>query len=78
MVTLFLFLVLVIVLLAVGLCFHLAGGIIKLVFKLAFALPCAILCGGFGVLLCCTLILIPLGMGCFKLAGWLLSPLNPV
>ncbi len=74
MITLFLVFIMLIVLLTVGICFHLVGGVLKLVLKLVFCLPCALLCGVFGVMLCCTLILIPLGIGCFKMAGWFLNP----
>ncbi len=85
MITLTLLIVLMIVCGVLGLCFYLIGGVLgigfhviggalKLVFKLVFCLPCAILCAIVGVLFCCTLILIPLGMVCFKLAGGLFNP----
>lgn len=74
MITLTVFLALLIVFLVLGLCFHIAGGVIKLMFKLIFCLPCAIICAAVGIVLCCTLILIPVGIGCFKLAGGLLNP----
>lgn len=74
MVTLIFLIVLVIVLMVLGLCLRLAGGVLKLAFKLIFCLPCAILCAVAGVVFCCTLLLIPVGIGCFKLTGWILSP----
>lgn len=74
MITLTVLAVLFIVFLVLGLCFHLVGGILKLVFKLIFCLPCAILCAVVGAVLCCTLIFIPLGLACFKLVGFLLNP----
>lgn len=74
MITLSVFLVLLFVFLIIGLCFHMAGGMVKLAFKLIFCLPCALICLMAGVILCCTLILIPVGVGCFKLAGFLINP----
>lgn len=56
-----------------GFCLRLTGGVLKLTFKLIFVLPLGILCAVMGVVLCCTLILIPLGIGCFKAAGRLLT-----
>ena len=57
-----------------GIGFHVIGGVLKLVFKLLICLPCALICAVVGVVLCCTLILIPLGIACFKLAGFMLNP----
>ncbi len=74
MITLLVFAILLIVFLVLGLCFHLVGGVLKLAFKLIFCLPCAVICGLVGVVLCCTLIFIPLGLACFKLVGFLLNP----
>ncbi len=74
MITALLIFTFLIVLLIAGLCLHLAGGILKLAFKLVICLPCAVLCGVLGLLFCCTLILIPLGLACFKLMGFLLCP----
>ena len=85
MITLIFLATIIIVCMVLGLCFHLIGGVLgigfhviggvlKLAFKLVFCLPCAIIFAIIGVLLCCTLILIPLGMACFKLAGSLLNP----
>lgn len=74
MFTLFMILLLFLVLGICSLCFHLAGGILKLVFKILICLPCALLCAVVGIIMCCTLVLIPLGMGCFRLAGNLLFP----
>ena len=74
MITLTLIFVLFILFLVLSLCLRLAGGVVKLALKLITCLPCAILCGILGVALCCTLILIPLGLLCFKLTGMLLNP----
>lgn len=76
MITLTILAVFFIVFLVLGLSLHLAGGILKLAFKLAICLPCAVICGIFGAALCCTLIFIPLGIACFKLVGFLLNPLK--
>ena len=54
-------------------CLRLTGGILKLVCKLIFFVPVAILCAALGVVFCCTLILIPLGIACFKLTGSLMG-----
>lgn len=74
MITLTLIFVLFILFLVLSLCLRLAGGVVKLALKLIICLPCAILCGILGVAFCCTLILIPLGLLCFKLTGMLLNP----
>lgn len=74
MITLILIFVLFILFLVLSFCLRLAGGVVKLALKLIICLPCAVLCGILGVVLCCTLILIPLGLMCFKLTGMLLNP----
>ncbi|GFI70012.1 hypothetical protein IMSAG249_01838 [Lachnospiraceae bacterium] len=74
MATFILLLVMLILFMVLGLCFRLAGGVLKLTFQLIFCLPCAILCAVAGVVFCCTLLLIPAGIGCFKLMGWFLNP----
>lgn len=74
MITLITIIALIIICFIFSLCFRLAGGVLKLALKLIFCVPCAILCGVFGAVLCCTLILIPAGILCFKLAGCLLHP----
>lgn len=76
MITVIMLFALMIVFLAVGFCFRLAGGVLGIALKLIFCLPCALICAVVGLVLCCTLILIPLGLGCFKLAGCLLNPLK--
>ena len=45
MITLIVLLALLIVFMTIGLCFHIAGGVLKLAFKLIFCLPCAVICG---------------------------------
>lgn len=76
MITMTIIFVFFILFLVFSLCLHLAGGILKIAFKLIFCLPCAILCGVLGLVFCCSLILIPLGILCFKLTGVLLNPLK--
>lgn len=60
------------------LCFslRLVGGLLKFLFFLLLGLPLAIVFTVFGALLCCTIICIPLGLACFKLVGWVFSPLR--
>jgi len=65
--------ILMIVFGVLGLCLRLTGGVLKLVFRLIFLVPVGILCAALGVAFCCTLILIPLGIACFKLTGALLG-----
>lgn len=74
MITLLFIFVLFILFLVLSLCLRLAGGVLKIAIKLVFCMPCAILCGILGLVFCCTLILIPLGILCFKLTGMLLNP----
>ncbi|MCL2718952.1 MAG: hypothetical protein FWE14_09270 [Lachnospiraceae bacterium] len=54
-------------------CFKLIGWLLKLVLFFIIGLPLLL----FGVLLCCTVVLIPVGMACFKLIGRILSPVKP-
>ena len=74
MITAILILTLVITFMIVGFCFRIAGGVLSLAIKLIFCLPVALICAIVGVVFCCTLILIPLGVACFKLAGCILNP----
>lgn len=74
MITIFTILLLIFIMGICSLCFHLAGGILKLALKLIICLPCALLCAIAGIVMCCTLVLIPLGIGCFRMAGGLLNP----
>lgn len=74
MITIMMIFIFMILFFALSFCFRLAGGVLKIALKLIVCLPCAILCGVLGVVLCCTLILIPLGILCFKLMGVLLNP----
>ncbi len=76
MITLFLLIfVFMIVFGILGLCLKVTGGVLKLTCKLLFLVPACILCAALGVAFCCTLILIPLGIGCFKLTGALMGAL---
>lgn len=76
MITLCVLFIIMILCFVLSLCFHIAGGVLKLAIKLIFCLPCALLCAVIGAALCCTLLLIPVGIACFKLAGCLLNPLR--
>lgn len=76
MITIITVLILIIVFSVFSLCFHIAGGVLKLALKLMFCLPAALLVAAVGIAMCCTLILIPLGLGCFKLAGGLMNPFH--
>lgn len=68
----------VLILTFIILCFslHLAGGILKLIFRVLICLPCALVAAAAGVLFCCTVLLIPVGIGCFHLAGFLFHPFH--
>ena len=74
MVSAILTIVLILVVLLAYFCFKLAGGVLKLALKLIICLPCALICAIVGVVLCCTLLLIPLGICSFKMAAWFLNP----
>lgn len=76
MITAILVFILILTLIILSFCFHLAGGILKFVFRVLICLPCALAVAVFGGLLCCTVILIPLGIGCFHLAGFLINPFH--
>lgn len=76
MITLCILFIIMILCFVLSLCFHVAGGVLKLAIKLIFCLPCALLSAVIGVVLCCTILLIPVGIACFKLAGCLLNPLR--
>ena len=58
------------VLLWVG--FRVTGALLSAAFWLFFKLPLASIVFCFGLLLCCTLILIPIGVRCMGLAGRIL------
>ena len=77
MITGILLFALILTALILSLGFHMVGGLLKLVYYLVIGLPGAILCIVFGALLCCTVICIPIGIGCFKLAGMIFSPFRP-
>lgn len=50
------------------------GAFLAAAIWLCIQLPLAIMAFVFGLLLCCTILLIPIGLGCFKLAFGLLFP----
>ena len=52
--------------------FHVTGTILTATIWLFIKLPIAILICGFGLCLCFTILLIPIGIKCFKFAGGLL------
>lgn len=49
--------------------FSAVGLLLKILYFLCIALPLSILLAVLGVVLCCTIIGIPLGLACFKGAG---------
>ena len=63
---------LIITILVLCISFKLIGWLLKLLFFFIIGLPLLVI----GAILCCTIILIPLGLGCFKLIGRILSPVG--
>ena len=55
------------------LCFKFTGAVFSVLFWLFVKLPCAIILVLIGVVFCVTILLIPVGKGCFSLAGDLLT-----
>ena len=53
----------------VGLAFGFAGLMLSLVFYVCIKLPFALLMLALGLIFCCTIIGIPLGLACFHAAG---------
>lgn len=49
--------------------FSAAGLLLRILYFVCIALPLSILLGVLGILLCCTIIGIPLGLACLKGAG---------
>ena len=49
-----------------GLAFKLTGALLKACFWLFISLPIGLVLGGLGIVCCCTIILIPVGIGLFK------------
>lgn len=76
MITAILIFALILTLLVLCFSFHLIGGILKFVFRFLICLPCAIVVAVVGALFCCTILLIPVGIGCFHLAGFLFNPFH--
>lgn len=74
MLTVVLILIILILFAVLGLCFEIIGDLLKIVLKVVICVPCALVLAVAGLVFCCTLILIPVGIGCFKLAGKLLNP----
>lgn len=54
--------------------YKITGALFTAFVWLFIKVPCAIILGVFGVTLCITILLIPVGIGCFKLALKLLIP----
>ncbi len=59
-------------LLFLGFCF--SGALFAFIFWLCIKLPLSLFFFIVGTLLCCTIILIPLGIMCFKIGGGMLVP----
>ena len=53
--------------------FHITGALLSAAIWLFIKLPLALLIGCFGLVLCITILLIPLGIKCFKLAFKILT-----
>lgn len=68
MITLTLIFLLLLIVGMIGLIFGCIELILKIVFTVIIALPLAAILASLGLLCCCTLILIPLGVLLFKLA----------
>lgn len=49
--------------------FHVTGALLKVAIWLFFKLPIALILSGLGLGLCLSIIMIPVGKGCFRLAG---------
>lgn len=59
---------------ALWLCFKIFGFSLKILYVLFLGIPLAILCWGIGLVLCCTILLIPVGKMFFSLGGKLAFP----
>lgn len=57
------------VILVIALCFSAAGLLLRILYFLCIALPLSLLLGTLGIVLCCTIIGIPLGLSCLRGAG---------
>lgn len=53
--------------------FHVTGALLAAAFWLLIKLPFALILGGLGLVFCVTILLIPLGVKCFKLAFEILT-----
>lgn len=57
-----------------GICFSAVGLVLKLFYFLCIAIPISLFLGSLGIILCCTIIGIPLGIFCLKHAvSWFFS-----
>lgn len=54
--------------------FKFTGLMLKILYMVCIGLPLAGIFAVLGVILCCTIILIPVGMGMFRMAGKMLCP----
>lgn len=68
MITLTIIFLLLLIVALIGLVFGCIELILKIVFTVIFALPLAAILASLGLVCCCTLILIPIGVLLFKLA----------
>ena len=57
-----------------GLGFFFSKTVFMLLIWLVVKLPITLIFMAFGIVLCCTIFLIPLGVMCFKIAGGMLVP----
>ena len=70
----FLFVMLLLVMFLVGIGFKLTGALIGAVFWSLVEIPLGIVAMAIGLALCCTIILLPLGIGCMKAGVRLIVP----
>ena len=59
-------LILVVIIFIIAFVFSAAGLLLRILYFLCIALPLSILLGALGIVLCCTIIGIPLGLACFR------------
>ncbi|MGN0293424.1 MAG: YccF domain-containing protein [Lachnospiraceae bacterium] len=64
-----LLLIFAVIIFIIAFVFSAAGLLLRVLYFLCIALPLSVLLGVLGIILCCTIIGIPLGLVCFKGAG---------
>lgn len=74
MITLIVLLILALIIGLIGFAFRFTGTVLSAIGWLVFRLPLALICCIIGLICCCTLILIPVGIGLFKTGGRMVTP----